>query len=83
MPNADTPPAPTLSDVGERLVGTHEIARMFDVSRQTVHDWLKRPERFGFPEPYDRIRAGAVWLTEDVIAWGKDSGRKLYPQEDR
>jgi predicted DNA-binding transcriptional regulator AlpA len=64
--------------VGERLVGTHEIARMFDVSRQTVHDWLKRPERFHFPEPYDRIRAGAVWLTADVVAWAEKEGREIH-----
>lgn len=78
MTHADTPPSPTLSDVGERLVGTHEIARMFDVSRQTVHDWLKRPERFGFPEPWDRIRAGAVWRTEDVRAWAEKMGRAVH-----
>lgn len=79
MSNPDTSDAPTLSDMGERLVGTHEIARMFDVSRQTVHDWLKRPERFGFPEPYDRIRAGSVWLTSDVLAWAKEKGREIHP----
>lgn len=78
MPHADTPQSPTLADMGERLVGTHEIARMFDVSRQTVHDWLKRPERFGFPEPWDRIRAGAVWRTEDVRAWAKKEGRTIH-----
>lgn len=72
------PQAPTLPDVGERLVGAHEIARMFDVSRQTVHDWLKKPERFGFPEPWDRIRAGAVWRTKDVMRWAEKTGRKTY-----
>jgi hypothetical protein len=50
---------------------------MFDVSRQTVHDWLKKPE-LGFPEPYDRIRAGAVWLTADVLAWAKKTERKIH-----
>lgn len=78
MSHADTPETNTLTDMGERLVGAHEIARMFDVSRQTVHDWLKRPDRFGFPEPWDRIRAGAVWRTEDVLAWAKKTGRKIH-----
>jgi len=59
-------------------VGAHEIARMFDVSRQTVHDWLKRPERFGFPEPWDEIKAGKVWLTKDVRAWAAKTGRKIH-----
>lgn len=78
MTHADTSDAPTISDMGERLVGAHEIARMFDVSRQTVHDWLKKPERFGFPEPWDRIRAGAVWRTKDVQAWAKKTGRPIH-----
>ena len=77
MPRPDTSPAPTLSDMGERLVGTHEIARMFDVSRQTVHDWLKKPE-LGFPEPWDRIRAGAVWRTQDVRAWAESKEREIH-----
>ena len=78
MSNTDAPDAPTLSDVGERLVGAHEIARMFDVSRQTVHDWLKKPERFGFPDPWDEIRAGKVWRTEDVLKWADETGRKIH-----
>ena len=78
MSHAGTTNSPTLSDVGERLVGAHEIARMFDVSRQTVHDWLKRPERFGFPEPWDEIKAGKVWLTKDVRAWAAKTGRKIH-----
>lgn len=77
MLDPDTPPTHTLPDVGERLVGTHEIARMFDVSRQTVHDWLKKPE-LDFPEPWDRIRAGAVWRTEDVLRWARDNERPIH-----
>lgn len=78
MSQPDTSQTPTLSDVGERLVGAHEIARMFDVSRQTVHDWLKRPERFGFPEPWDEIKAGKVWRTQDVLAWAEARGREIH-----
>lgn len=73
--SADT--SPTLTDVGERLVGAHEIARMFGVERQTVHDWLKKPERFHFPEPLDVIKAGKVWATEDVRTWAAETGRAI------
>jgi hypothetical protein len=58
-------------------VGAHEIAQMFDVQRQTVHDWLKKPERFGFPEPWDTIKAGKVWRTQDVMAWAEKTGREV------
>jgi prophage regulatory protein len=77
--DSKTPPdtSPTLTDVGERLVGAHEIARMFGVERQTVHDWLKKPERFHFPEPWDVIKAGKVWRTEDVRAWAGETGREI------
>jgi predicted DNA-binding transcriptional regulator AlpA len=78
MKPADTSETPTLPDVGERLVGAHEIARMFAVERQTVHDWLKKPERFRFPEPWDQIKAGKVWRTEDVRAWAKKTGREIH-----
>ncbi len=78
MSHADTSQPPTLPDVGERLVGAHEIARMFDVSRQTVHDWLKRPDRFGFPEPWDEVRAGKIWRTKDVQRWAEKTGRKTH-----
>jgi predicted DNA-binding transcriptional regulator AlpA len=70
--------SPTLSDVGERLVGAHEIARMFDVSRQSVHDWLKDRDRTGFPEPWDVIRAAKVWRTEDIRAWAEKTGRQIH-----
>ena len=69
---------PTLSDVGAELVGAHEIAEMFGVSRQAVHNWLKDPERWGFPEPLDRIKAGAVWRTADVLAWAAEKGREVH-----
>ena len=78
MSHAESTAPPTLSSVGERLVGAHEIAKMFDVSRQSVHDWSKDRARTGFPEPWDRIKAGAVWRTEDVRAWAKKTGRRIH-----
>lgn len=74
---ADKSATPNLLDVGERLVGAHEIAAMFGVSRQAVHNWMKDPERWGFPEPYDRIKAGTVWLTADVLEWAATHGREI------
>lgn len=77
MSQTDTSGTPTLSNVGERLVGAHEIAQMFGVTRQSVHDWTKDRERTGFPEPWDRIKAGAVWRTQDVRAWAERTGREI------
>lgn len=32
----------------------------------------------GFVPPAARLRLGAVWRTEDVLAWAKDTGRKIH-----
>lgn len=76
--SAETAQGPRLPRVGEVLVGAHEIARMFDVERQTVHNWLKDRERSGFPAPLDRIKAGYVWSTPAVRAWAREKGREIH-----
>lgn len=70
----DTPPTPTVSDVGEVLVMAGDIARMFGKTRQAVDLWTKQA---GFPQPVDTTAGGRVWRTADVLAWAEKTGRKL------
>ncbi|MEU7619431.1 DNA-binding protein [Micromonospora rifamycinica] len=37
-----------------------------DVSRTRVLQLIARPD---FPEPYERLAGGSVWLAEDVERW--------------
>jgi predicted DNA-binding transcriptional regulator AlpA len=70
-------PTPNLANVG-KVVGAHEIAEMFGVSRQAVHNWLKDPDRWDFPEPLGHIKAGLVWWTADVVKWAEEKGRETH-----
>lgn len=67
------PPTPTLWPV-EKWVGSAEIAEMFGISRQRVYQLTSRPD---FPEPMVRLKAGAVWVTAEVIAWAEARGREV------
>lgn len=49
-----------------KLMGMFEIRDRLGVSRQRAHDLTRSKD---FPEPYDEIALGRVWLTEDVEAW--------------
>lgn len=73
----DTLPSPNLRDVGE-LVGSAEIAAMFGgISRQRVYQLTSRPD---FPEPFQRLKAGAVWRTTDVVEWAEARGRTVQEE---
>lgn len=50
------------------LVGAQEIERLLGVSRQRVHQLIKRPD---FPEPVAILGSGRVWHTEDVLEWDR------------
>ncbi|MFD6640298.1 helix-turn-helix transcriptional regulator [Micromonospora chalcea] len=50
----------------KHLYGRGEIARRLGVSRQRAGEIIDRPD---FPEPYDRLGMGSVWLKSDVEAW--------------
>lgn len=69
----DTSLTPNLSLV-EKWVGSAEIAAMFGISRQRVYQLTSRPD---FPEPMVRLKAGAVWVTADVLAWAQARGREV------
>lgn len=48
------------------LAGVHEIAELFGVSRQRVHQLAAEPD---FPRPLAVLAAGAVWNRKDVERW--------------
>jgi len=61
-----------------QLVGAAEIGRMLGgVSRQRVQQLINRED---FPEPFDVLDMGKVWLRADVEAWARSHGRT--PAED-
>jgi predicted DNA-binding transcriptional regulator AlpA len=49
-----------------RLYTTGDIAGRLGVSRQRA--WIVA-QRNGFPESFDDLQNGSVWLVEDVEAW--------------
>ena len=73
----DTSEGLNLADV-EQWVGSAEIAEMFGVSRQRVYQLTSRTD---FPAPLVRLKAGAVWVTADVIRWAESKGRDV--RDDR
>jgi len=58
--------------LGSRLVGTHEIAVMFGVSRQRAQQIAAGKD---FPKPYDVLHMGKVWRRKAVEQWGREHGR--------
>ncbi|MFL6137481.1 MAG: helix-turn-helix transcriptional regulator [Frankiaceae bacterium] len=55
------------------LVGMAEVAELLGVGRQRAHELTRRPD---FPAPQARLKAGAIWLREDVERWLADSGER-------
>lgn len=72
-PEPDTSP-PIVWPV-EDYVGSAEIAEMFGVSRQRAYQLTSRPD---FPAPMVRLKAGAIWRTEDVVKWAQARGREIH-----
>lgn len=73
----ESPPHPWLTPnlaLVEDWVGSAEIAAMFNVSRQRVYQLTSRRD---FPEPMVRLKAGAVWVTADVVRWAREKGREI------
>ncbi|WUW42595.1 DNA-binding protein [Micromonospora rifamycinica] len=50
----------------KRLYGSAELQERLGVSRVRV---VQLTSRTDFPEPFDRLAGGSVWLVEDVEAW--------------
>jgi hypothetical protein len=57
-----------------RLYGTSEIADRLGVTRQRAHVITRQK---GFPEPYEELIMGSVWLREDVEQWIKANRPEL------
>lgn len=57
-----------------RLYGTSEIADRIGVTRQRAHVITRQK---GFPEPYEELVMGSVWLVEDVEAWIREHRPEL------
>lgn len=70
-------PTPTVTDV-DYLVGSHEIARMFGVSRQRVNQLVSRPD---FPRPTVTLAMGKVWITKEVREWAEAKGREILDHD--
>jgi prophage regulatory protein len=49
-----------------KLMGADEIGRRLGVGRSRVQQLINRK---GFPDPFDELAMGKVWLTEDVETW--------------
>jgi len=63
------------------LAGVAEIAAIKGVSRQRAGRLTKHPD---FPEPYQRLAAGPVWVEGDVIeflATPRKAGRRPKNQQ--
>ena len=75
-PQPDTP-TPILCDV-DQWVGSAEIAAMFGISRQRAYQLTSRPD---FPPPMVRLKAGAIWVTADVVRWAESKGRAVQEEE--
>ncbi|GAB3799539.1 hypothetical protein GCM10027605_13290 [Micromonospora zhanjiangensis] len=48
------------------MYGAQELRERLGVSRTRVLQLVARPD---FPEPYERLAGGAIWLAEDVERW--------------
>jgi len=57
-----------------RLMGTHEIAERFGVSRQRAQQIVARKD---FPKPYDVLHMGKVWRRAAVETWAAEHGRTV------
>lgn len=49
-----------------RLMGADEIGKRLGVGRSRVQQLINRK---GFPDPFDELAMGKVWLTADVESW--------------
>ena len=53
-----------------KLAGLAEVAELLGVSKRTAPRYALRDD---VPEPVARLRAGPIWLEEDVLTWARSS----------
>jgi prophage regulatory protein len=61
------------------MMGTAEIARRLKVSRERAYQLVNRRD---FPEPYQRLAMGQIWLQDDVEQWIKTNRPHLDDPDD-
>jgi predicted DNA-binding transcriptional regulator AlpA len=49
-----------------KLVGLAEVAELVGISKRTASRYALRSD---FPPPVARLRAGPIWLEDDVRTW--------------
>lgn len=54
------------------LWGIHEIADAYEVDRQTVYYWRRKP---GFPAPLADLKMGPVWDAREILKWKRKNIR--------
>jgi excisionase family DNA binding protein len=52
----------------DRLIDVHELARLLDVSPDTVYRMTRDPE-LGFPQPIDLGRRRMFWRAKEYNEW--------------
>jgi predicted DNA-binding transcriptional regulator AlpA len=52
----------------DQLAGVSEIAQLLGVPKRTAARYVDRED---FPEPFDTLATGRVWLRADVDTWAK------------
>lgn len=57
----------------DSLVGIAEIADFAGVTTQAVVNWYNRHPKF--PKPVRVLRSGPLFLSDQVAAWLKETGR--------
>jgi predicted DNA-binding transcriptional regulator AlpA len=58
------------------VVGTYQIAEMFNVSRPRVAQIVGTK---GFPDPIQKLGKAHIWLAGDVETWARGKKRTIYP----
>jgi chromosome partitioning protein len=58
-----------------QLLGVSEIADLLGVTKQAVSNWRSR--KGAFPPPAADLKAGPVWLRQDIVIWAAANGMEL------
>jgi len=61
-----------MATIARYLMGSHEIADLFGVSRQRAQQITARKD---FPKPYDVLHMGKIWKRKAVETWAREHGR--------
>lgn len=66
---------PRFNALGDRkILGSAEIQELLGVSRQRVQQLIGRDD---FPEPFDTLAMGKVWMRDDIERWAREREIRL------